>query len=361
MRILQIITSLETGGAEKLIVDIVPRVNQMGLICDVMTLQDKKSPFSKELEKKRVKVISLSKILNYYNPLYIWKIIPYLKQYDLIHTHLSQPQYWTAAARAISGVKTPIITTEHNTSNKRINQRFFKPLEKWMYGQYEKIICISQATSNNMIAHTNLTDKIITLENGINVKHFSEATPITRSLIGLDESDFVVTMVAGFRPQKDHDTLIKVLKYLPEDVKVVFVGDGLRMEECRLLAKSEHVENRIFFLGVRTDVANILKSSNIVVMSSNYEGFGLAAVEGMAAGKPVIATNVEGLSEIVKDAGLLFELGNVEELKTHILKLKSSLDYTKNISEACFERSKKYDISIMVEKLIDIYKEFIKE
>jgi glycosyltransferase involved in cell wall biosynthesis len=357
MKVLQIITSLQTGGAEKLLVDIVPRLNQKGIMCDILTLIDEETPFKQELEKKNVKVFGLSKTMSVYDPRFIFKIKPWLKQYDIIHTHLFQPQYWTGIAKALFSPKTHLITTEHNTTNRRRRIKIYKLIDRFIYGQYDKIISISEATMQKLIEYIGMQEKMILISNGIDVNHFKNAVPVERKLLNnkLNEEDFIVTMVAGFREQKDQDTLIKALPDLPQSVKLIFAGDGIRRKYCEQLAENIGVKERVFFLGIRNDVANILKSSNVVAMSSHWEGFGLSAVEGMAAGKPVIVSNVEGLADIAKGAGLLLPPGNAKELAKVILRLKEDKQFAEKIANACYERAKKYDIEKTVEKLMQVY------
>ena len=126
MKVLQIITSLQTGGAEKLLVDIVPRLNQKGITCEILTLIDEETSFRQELEERNVKVFGLSKTMNVYDPRFIFKIKPWLKQYDIVHTHLFQPQYWTGIAKSLFSPKTLLITTEHSTTNRRRTIKIYK-------------------------------------------------------------------------------------------------------------------------------------------------------------------------------------------------------------------------------------------
>jgi len=357
MKILQIIPTLKTGGAEKLLVDIVPRLNRKGIMCDVLTLIDEETPFKQELEKKNVKVIGLSKTMSAYDPRFIIKIKPYLKQYDIVHTHLFQSQYWTGMAKILFSRHTKLITTEHNTSNRRRNIKWIKPIDRFVYKQYNKIISISCGTTYQFIEYLGIREKVFTIPNGIDIDYFKNAIPIERKSLDdrLNNNDFIITMVAGFREQKDQDTLIKAIRYLPDNVKLLLVGDGIRRKECERLAKIENVKERVFFLGIRTDVASILQSSDVVVMSSKWEGFGLAAVEGMAAGKPVIASDVEGLAEIVKGAGLLFSVGDEKELSEKIILLNENKEYSDRVAGACFNRAKKYDVNNMVDSLVEVY------
>ena len=128
-------------------------------------------------------------------------------------------------------------------------------------------------------------------------------------------------------------------------------------EENKKLAQQIKVENRVHFLGFRNDVERILKTVDIVVLSSNWEGFGLAAAEGMAAGKPVIASSVPGLAEIVKDAGILFPKGDYHVLAKYIKKIIFSKSQYNSISRCCYNKSVLFNITRMVNQYTDIYKE----
>ena len=363
MKVLQIITSLQTGGAEKLLVDIVPRLNQKGIICDILTLIDEETPFKQELEKKNVKVFGLSKTMSVHDPRFIFKIKPWLKQYDIIHTHLFQPQYWTGIAKKLFSPKTHLITTEHSTTNRRRKIKIFKPIDRFIYGQYDKIISISEATMQKLIEYIGMQEKMIMIQNGIDVSYFKNAVPVERKLLNnrLSEEDFIVTMVAGLREEKDQDTLIKALPNLPQSVKLILVGDGIRRKYCEQLAENIGVKERVFFLGIRNDVANILKSSDVVAMSSHWEGLSLSSMEGMASGKPFIASNVPGLKEITKGFGLLFEEGDEKELTRLIVRLKDDQKYAKEIATACGHRAEDYDVKKTVNRLIEIYESFEKK
>jgi glycosyltransferase involved in cell wall biosynthesis len=130
------------------------------------------------------------------------------------------------------------------------------------------------------------------------------------------------------------------------------------MAACKKLAEEFNVSDRVIFLGMRSDIPALLKTADIVVLSSNYEGLSLSSVEGMASGNPFIASDVPGLQEVVGGAGLLFEAGNEKELASHILHLMEDKTYRDSIAAACEERAAQYDIQEMVEKHVALYKEW---
>ncbi len=131
-------------------------------------------------------------------------------------------------------------------------------------------------------------------------------------------------------------------------------------EKCEKLVAVLGLEDRVFFLGIRTDIPQLLKTADIVVLSSKYEGLSLSSIEGMASGKPFVASDVPGLKEAVSGAGVLFPVGNEKKLAEEILHLSSDADYYAATVEKCLARAKDYDISKMVTEHINLYKEILK-
>lgn len=365
MKVLQIINSLGTGGAEKLLLDTIPLYRKAGVKMDLLLLWDNGSLFAQKLrELNCCNIYVLNKSNDYrsiYNPLNIFKIRKYLKKYDIIHVHLFPALYFTRFANL--GINKPLIFTEHNTSNKRISNRRYAIIEKWCYSGYRRLVTISYEIYTIYSNYLKNPDKLIIIENGINLEIINKAEAHTKFYISnqLNDQDILILQVSGFRNQKDQDTLIKALMFLPTHFKVILVGDGDRRPVLVKLAKSLGLENRVIFLGIRVDVPELLKSVDIVVLSSYYEGLSLASVEALASGKPFIASDVPGLREVVEDAGLLFPLGDEKELARLIKNLTQSQEYNISVVEKCLKRALNYDINIMIKKHIDLYKDVYKE
>ncbi|MDE6624633.1 MAG: glycosyltransferase [Alistipes sp.] len=347
MKVLHVITSLHTGGAEKLMADLLPRFRQEGMEVDLLLFDGADTPFKRQLLAAGVRIYELGQTGCVYNPLHILRLIPYLKKYDVVHTHNTAPQLFAAVASLFVAIR--LVTTEHSTLNRRRAWKWFRWVDRWMYGRYARIICISDKAETNLRRHLALPqdDSICTICNGIDVARFACAAPC--GVLKSEGADLVaVMMVAGFRYQKDQDTVIRAMSLLPERFHLYLVGDGERREECEKLCRERKVADRVHFLGIRTDIPELLKSADVVVMSSHLEGFGLAAVEGMAAGKPVVASDVDGLREVVMGAGLLFEKGNCTRLAETIESLIHNRDLYCHVVSKCEARASEYDISKMV-------------
>jgi len=146
-----------------------------------------------------------------------------------------------------------------------------------------------------------------------------------------------------------------ILHIILDLIHLLLVGQGPLQEEKKLLAKTLGLEKRVHFLGFRSDVERIIKTVDIIILSSNWEGFGLAAVEGMAAGKPVIGTNVPGLRDVIGDKDLLFEVGDEIELANKVIKLLNNKEMYFQKAKQMQRRSENYDIKNMVAKYLKKY------
>lgn len=358
MKILHIINDLRIGGAEKLVVEMLPLLRERGHEVELLLFDGKDTPFKQELERTGITIHTLCSSISVYNPLHALLLRKYINGYDIIHAHNFTPQYYVAFAKLLFGKKVKLITTEHSTHNRRREIALFRPIDKLVYKQYDSIACITQMVEKNLRNYIFTRKHIFTVNNGINTQVFQNAVQQDKAaLLGISDDAKVIMQVAGFREAKDQDCVIRSLLHLPKNVVAVFVGDGVRRAKCEELSKELGVSERVYFLGIRSDIPTLLKSADIVVMSSHWEGFGLAAVEGMAAGKPTIASNVEGLREVVDGAGLLFENNNEKELAKVITDLLNDPDYYDRIAERCAQRTLDYDI----QKMIDEYeREYIR-
>lgn len=362
MKILHIINSLATGGAEKLLLESIPIYNEKGIISDLLVLNGTKQPFLEELEKTNCCSIYKLGSGSVYNPFLIFRIIPFLKKYDVVHVHLFPSLYWVALAKLISFSNVKLIYTEHSTSNKRRNNLFFKTLDAFIYSKYTKIVSITQQVDFNLKSHLDFKSNkpFEIIQNGLNLNKIKEAKAYDKSDFFEDIHSKIIIQVARFYEPKDHKTVIKAIALLPKELKLILVGDGILKTELEQLVKALDLQNRILFLGVRKDVLQLLKTADVIVLSSKHEGLSLSCIEGLASGKPFIASNVEGLKEVVKGAGILFELENEKDLAEKIIQLLENENYYNEIVLKCQLKANEFDIDKMTESYLLLYKNCIK-
>lgn len=359
MKILQVIDCLGVGGAEKLLVETVPLLVERGYIVDVLLLNGTKTTFYNELEKLGVtNIFSLG--TSYYHVKYVFKIMPYLRRYDLVHVHLFPAQYFAVLAKILSFSKVKLLFTEHSTGNRRLDNPRLRFAEKFIASYYSRIICITAQVKNILVERLQIdSSKLLVIENGVNLKKIQDAAAYDKTNFGYERNDILLIMVAAFRHEKDQDTVIKTLQKLPKNYKLILVGEGARKKQLKDLVYSLHLQKQINFLGIRQDVYSLLKMSDLAILSSHWEGFGLAAVEAMAAGIPVIGSNVSGLAQVIANPDLIFEKGDQADLAKKIVQLISDKFYYLEMQKFAVERSRNYDIGIMVSSYDNLYKNLI--
>ena len=355
MRIVQFITSLRTGGAERLVTDLSVCFRKAGHDVSLLLLDGSVTPFLEELKSAGIQVTALSKgYRSMRNPFLVFKLIRFLKKgrFDIIHTHNTSCQFLAAMASLF--LPLTMVTTEHNTSNRRRGWSLFKPLDRWMYSRYKKVFCVGEETLTRLSDYlgTSVSNKVVLVRNGINISKFSEAIPDKDiSSIG----GYKVIMVAAFRAQKDQATLIRSMALLPADYYLFLVGgvdlpeDEPNLNKCLALTNELGLSDRVRFLGKRANVPSLLAAADVVVLSTHYEGMSLSVIEGMACGKPFVASDVMGVREQVKGAGILFPEGNEAALANVLKALRDDSGLASEVSNNCVEKASDYDIGLAVD------------
>jgi glycosyltransferase involved in cell wall biosynthesis len=351
MRVLQIIDSLHRGGAEVMLTGMAPRFRERGLTCDVVALLRTPSPLEHLLERENVN-LRYTGVQRLYSPRQISPLAKLLRGYDIAHVHLFPAQLWAVVAAARLKPSIPLVTTEHGTWNAR-RRWWFRPLDIWMYPHYKHIACISEATAEELIQWCPaVAEKISVIPNGIPLDAFETARPAALPLLPSGVAKLV--FVGRFYIPKDHATLLRALTAVP-NAHLLLVGDGPLRGQLQQMAQSLGIAERVTFLGWRSDVASVLKASDIYVHSTDAEGFGIAACEAMAAGLPVVASDVPGLAQIVKGAGILFPPGDDKLLARQLTALIESPELQREMSQASVRRARQFSIEHTVDGCIRMY------
>jgi glycosyltransferase involved in cell wall biosynthesis len=356
MKILHVINSLATGGAEKLVLDSIPNFMAKGIGSDLLLLDGSDHPFLDELRQTpNLAIHSLGKGC-VYNPFHVFKISRLLTQYDLIHVHLFPSLYWVVMAKIISLSETTLLFTEHNITNKRRDHFILKRIDKIIYNKYKIIITISQEVDSRLKKYLNIqSTRFVLIQNGVDIEKIKATQSANRDKFVSSKDEKIIIQVSSFTAQKDQKTLIKALTRIEAPIKLLLVGTGKLIEDCKELVSSLKLENRVLFLGIRMDVYALLKMADVVVLSSHYEGLSLSSIEGLASGRPFVASRVPGLTEVVDGAGILFPVGNSKALATKLVELFDNPGYYRATVTRCQERAAQYSIDKMIEKHLILY------
>lgn len=359
MRILTISDLLAYGGASKLINDLMPRLREKGHYCELLILTDDYSKYIDALTETGIKISVLPKTIKGH-----WNKIKYIRQYidngkfDVIHANLFPVIYYVSVIKYIDSKCPPIIMTEHSTDNKRRHKRYLQPLEQFIYRKYDGIISISVQAEDQLLKWLKFkkTKKYRVIENGIDLTRYKEAKPYEKSIVYPDyrKDDVLLVMVGSFSVQKNHKNMISAIDKLPSNYKLLLVGEGPLQGEIEEIVDSKGLKSRVMFLGFRTDVAELMHTCDILVIPSLWEGFGLVAAEGMASGISIVASNVEGLSDVVAECGLKFNPNQPDEIAEIIVRAYEN-NNKKILIENGKRRAENYDINRLVSEYEEMF------
>lgn len=296
-------------------------------------------------------------------------------RYHIIHTHNSKAGFIGRLAARLAGIPV-IIHTVHGFSfhdqEPTFRRMIFRNLERTASRWCDRAIFISQplidwALNEKIIEKR----KIVKIYSGINLDDFRPCTEDEKREIrrkhGLGEDDAVIGIVSKLWEGKGHSVLLKAVKELKQDipdVKLIIVGEGDLLDSLRKEAENLGLKNSVVFKGFQMPVSELIATFDIAVLPSFFEGMGRVILEAMAMEKPVVASRVGGIPELIEDGknGILFTAGNVRELSAA---LKEILRNKKLARRMGLEGRKKigpeFSAEAMVQSISDIYQECLKE
>jgi glycosyltransferase involved in cell wall biosynthesis len=326
MKLLFVINNLDMGGAERLIVDLAIYFQQTySMQVDVYVLESHSTDLHQVLESHNIKV--LSSINRKYHLRHFFELRRLIQKgaYDVVHTHLFPAQLYTIVAKR-TGFRH--ITTEHNVYNRRRSFRLLRYFDQLLYSRYDKLISVSDKTEHLLRQWLNeaddqFKDKYQVISNGIDLTKFRHAQAYPKSVLFPnlnEEQDVLLCMISRFAPAKDHQSVIETMRELPSNYKLLFVGSGDSMPSMMELSQQYNLNHRIKFLGNRDDVNRILKTVDIVIQASLWEGQPLTIIEAMASEKPIVASRIEEIESVLAKQGFYFENKNIPSLLEAIQK-----------------------------------------
>ncbi|MBI4982252.1 MAG: glycosyltransferase, partial [Candidatus Omnitrophica bacterium] len=330
LNVLFVIPSLELGGAERVVINLAKGLDRK-IFNPMVCCLNEKGRFAEELEKEKIKVIALNKK----GPLdlsIISKLVKVMKknQVDVVNTHLWGANFWGRIAAQKAGVKT-VIATEHNVDVCK-NWLYFV-LDRWLSYKTDKIITVSKSVKEFYVSKGIPEKKIEVVYNGIDIKQIrpSQGTSSVLSIrheFGISTDEKVLAVIGRLVPQKGHKYLFDALYQLDGryNVKLLVVGDGPLKEDLQSTVHSQQLNDKVIFTGLRKDISEILGITDILVMPSTREGFGMVLAEANACNKPVVAYDIEGVRDVVQSGknGILVQPNNVNDFAKAIIELLSN-------------------------------------
>lgn len=345
VNVLYVIWSLSLGGAERVVINLAKGLDKSKFNPIVCCLNDK-GAFAHELEAEGIEVIALHK-RGKFDFSILHSLFSIFKQrgIHIAHTHLWGANFWgrIAAKRACVPV---IIAHEHGIEAWRNAAHAL--FDKILYRHTDRVILVSQASQKLFLSKIKSDSfKCRVIYNGVDTEKFNGyINPVeARMRLGLSQEDYAIASIGRLVTEKGHEYLFEAIKLMIlkyPSLKVLVAGDG--PEKQRLIHKVKHlgVQKNIIFLGARNDIAEILSASDLFVLSSTKEAFPISILEAMAVGRPVVATDVGGVSELISNekTGFVVPPRNSQALADAIAKLVNNKNAAAEMAEAGKRRIK---------------------
>jgi N-acetyl-alpha-D-glucosaminyl L-malate synthase BshA len=286
---------------------------------------------------------------------------------DLLHVHYAIPHASAAyMAKQIvlkRGRTIPVITTLHGTDITLVGRdKTYEPVVTFSINESDEITAVSQNLKEETFRSFPITKDIHVINNFVDVKRFAKK-PIDafRKAIAPNDEKILVH-ASNFRKVKRVADVIHVFANVRKQIsaKLVLVGDGPERPMMEVLARELNVDSDIRFLGKQEQMEEILAISDLFLLPSEYESFGLAALEAMAASVPVISSNAGGLPEINihGETGFLTDVGDVNAMSEHAIKLLMDDTELANMKERAYKQACVFDIQNIIPQYEELYSKF---
>ncbi|MBD0724844.1 N-acetyl-alpha-D-glucosaminyl L-malate synthase BshA [Flavobacterium sp. L1I52] len=301
------------------------------------------------------------------------KLVDMVKLYkiDVLHVHYAIPHayagYMAKQMLKNEGIEIPMITTLHGTDITLVgNHPHYKPAVSFSINKSDVVTSVSQSLKDDTYNLFKIKRDIHVIPNFIELdKNNNEYNvPCRRSLIAKPE-ERIITHISNFRKVKRIPDIIRIFHKIQQEIpaKLLMVGDGPEKEKAELLCQELGILEKVIFFGNSNEIDKILSNSDLFLLPSETESFGLAALEAMAWGVPVISSNSGGLPEVNFEgvSGYLSDVGNVDEMAENALKILKEDSVLAQFKENALSVAKKFDIKLILPLYIDIYEKAIKK
>ncbi|MFC1806933.1 glycosyltransferase [Candidatus Omnitrophota bacterium] len=350
---------LDYGGAERQLYEIATKLDKTKFRPIVFCLSKNDYPFGQKLRKEGIKVYVIERGFHF-NPMRAIRLANLFKEerVNIVHSFLHTAAFYSSLACMISPANYHISSVRSLETGRPGPLRFF---DKWALKRSDIVTANSKAAAEFARKKFSVADdKIVMVYNGINIDTFSPSETTIRTELGIGGHDKVITIISKDSQAKNISAFFELADHVSavaSNTYFLLVGRGLGKEGTTQYVNISN-SKRIIPLGERFDIPNILNGSDIFVLTSRSESLPNAVMEAMAVAKPVIATKVGGVPELVVDGetGLLVESGDTENLVKSTMKLLKNEDLRRDMGKKGRGRIKNmFSLDRMIDDLHRLY------
>ncbi|MFT3932945.1 MAG: N-acetyl-alpha-D-glucosaminyl L-malate synthase BshA [Chitinophagaceae bacterium] len=288
---------------------------------------------------------------------------------DLLHVHYAIPHasaaYMAKQILLKQGKNIPVITTLHGTDITLVGRdKTYAPVVTFSINESDAITAVSNNLRDETYRSFKIEKEIEVIHNFVDVRRFSKKPIDAFRQVIAPNGERIVLHASNFRKVKRVQDVVNIFARINAEIpsKLLFVGDGPERPVAESLSRELNVSNDIRFVGKQEQMEEILAIGDLFLLTSDYESFGLAALEAMAAGVPVVSTNAGGLPEINVNGvtGYLSNVGDVDDMALHAKKILGDDNTLAEFKKQAYKHATEFDIHNIIPKYEMLYNRFCK-
>ncbi|WP_121665309.1 N-acetyl-alpha-D-glucosaminyl L-malate synthase BshA [Mesonia aquimarina] len=293
-----------------------------------------------------------------------------LHKIEVLHVHYAIPHayagYMAKKMLREEGIHIPMVTTLHGTDITLVgNHPFYKPAVTFSINKSDVVTSVSQSLKDDTLKYFDVKTDIKVVHNFIDSSKRKSSFEDCQRAIMANEDEKIVTHISNFRKVKRVDDVIRIFHLITKKIKakLIMVGEGPEIENAKQLANELGVLEKVIFMGESNEINKILCFSDLFLLPSENESFGLAALEAMVNGVPVISTNTGGLPEVNKHgfSGYLADVGDVKTMGEYALEILSDAENLTRFKTNAKKMASKFDIDAIVPLYEKVYEEALQK
>ena len=285
---------------------------------------------------------------------------------NLLHVHYAIPHASAAINAkqilATYGIVLPIVTTLHGTDITLLRKdKSFQPVIEYAINMSDVVTAVSEDLKRETLDHFNIQREIQTIPNFIDMSLYQQKIDKNLRNNFANNEEFIITHISNFRQVKRVSDVVKIFNIISKDIssQLLMIGDGPERIQAEQLCRDLGIENKVKFLGKLRVIDKILAFSDVFILPSESESFGLVALEAMASKTAVISTNTGGISEVNKDGvtGFLSSVGDVEKMARDTILLLNDNELLEKFKSNALDHAQSFALKNILPKYNMIYQD----
>ena len=288
-----------------------------------------------------------------------------LHKIDILHVHYAIPHayaaYMSKQMLKTRGINLPIVTTLHGTDITLVGSHpYYKNAVEFSINNSDAVTSVSKDLKRDTLSFFNIKKNIEVIPNFVDLEKYIHVHENCNRGVLANEDEKIITHISNFRKVKRIDDVINSFNLINKEInsKLILLGDGPERIKAEKLCDELNLNEKVLFLGASNETAKILCLSDVFILASTTESFGLVALEAMASSVPVVSTNSGGLPEVNKDgfSGYLSDVGDINTMAKNAIKILKDSTKLKNFKKNANQQANKFDVHNIVPHYEDIYK-----